>query len=181
MTECLNLDPRLITSWGAAVLPTAGHSHLHLSEKSSCLLSTALPPVLLFGCVVGVNPVTFLSSLHRSAVVPPHQLFRTRSVSLWMLSKCFCREPWGGAGGGGLLKAFIPLPDRCLGKIQCKEGKRQCARWLNSQDTQMLLAWSSWKQRPPSLVLFLDPQQVLSYLLGPGPSSPLIFTCCVSI
>ena len=55
--------------------------------------------MLIFACVVGVNPapssVTFLSSLHCSVTVLQHKLSRARCAPLWMLSKCFCRGERG--------------------------------------------------------------------------------------
>lgn len=87
---------------------TSTRTYLSISETSSSCACCPLhsPPALWFGCVVGVNAVMFLSSLHRSVIVPPHKHFRTRSASRWMLSKCFCREPRGGQAPPGFYSFF---------------------------------------------------------------------------
>lgn len=126
-----------------------------------CLLSTPLPPALWFGCVVGVNAVMFLSSLHRSVIVPPHKLFRTRSASLWMLSKCFCREPWGGGGWGaspaGFYSSFRQVHRE--DSVECREARICRVQGLNSQDTGMLWAQDMWIPRFPALFFFFRPQK----------------------
>lgn len=91
-------------------------------------------------------------------------------------------------GGGGLLKAFIPLSDRCLGKIQCKEGKRECARcsdWTARIPKCCELGAAESRDHHPWFCSWIRSRFWVTCcrvtLLGPGPSAPLIFTCCVSI
>lgn len=120
-----------------------------------CLLSTALPPpprALWFGCVVGVNAVMFLSFLHRSVILPLRKLFRTRSASLWMLSKCFCREPWGGLSPAGFYSSFRQVHGD--DSVKSRETRICTVHWLKRQDACMLWAQSMWIQRFPTLFLF---------------------------
>lgn len=118
-----------------------------VSENSSplLLLCTALLSMLVFACVVGVNPAPTILSRSSPHCNAPWWLYCTSFLGQYPLRSG--RSPRGfveESEGPSLLQCFIPLPDRCMGKIRGgSESLRQFAPHSQSFWTTQSSDWTA--------------------------------------
>lgn len=145
------------------------------------------PPVLLFGCVVGGKGILSRSSL---PCIAPWWFHRTSFLGHDLFPSGCSPSVFVESRGGGAPEGFHSSFRQVLGEDSVHRGEERMCTVIEQPgypNAGSLKAESSWKQRSPSLVLFLDPQQVLSELLPRDPAGPwslcstAIYPLCVDL